>query len=387
MTVYAQKVGSYQPQMVRWALEKGIRSLGTALDQKRTAIIKPNIVRGASPGSGIVTHPVVVEAIIDALRDRGTEDIIIGELSAIGVDTLEAFETSGYNELARNKNVRLADLSTMPARAIPWKYGTLNVPRAILEADLYVNVAKMKTHFHTGVTLSLKNQWGLLPRVVRQRGHQQGLHEAMVELAKVVSPHLVVIDGIEGMEGMGPTNGKKIHSRVLAVGQDMLEVDVACCNLMGMDPHRIKHLEIAYQQGLWNEDPVFVGGDPPRVPTFQPADSGPRKMLNFYAWRNERSCALAEHAFEDAMHLAMHNPRYWFSFMPKFMAHLVFGRLDYIRGPEAEPPEKHGAVLWVCDCSKQFISRNGTVPVPGCPPRPEDILETIARMPLTRAPR
>lgn len=387
MAIYAQKVGSYQQQAVRNAIDNGLRALDIQLEGKRTAVIKPNLVHAGSPDHAVITHPVVVEALIDELQARGIERITIAERSAIEVDTMEAFEIAGYSSMARRKDVALADLSKLPRSKMQWKYGSLDVPQEILDADLYVSVPKMKTHCHATVTLSVKNQWGLLPPPVRQQGHQSGLHEALIELSKVIKPHLILVDGIEGMEGLGPTEGTKIHSRVLVMGDNMYETDVACCQLMGIDPHLPEHLQLAFEQGLWQGDPTFVGGEAPRVPRFALPPDGPRKMLNFYAWRNGRACSMAERVFEEAFQLALHNPRYWFTFMPKFIGHSVLGRLDYIRGVGAEPPDDHGAVLWVCDCSRQFISNNGTVVVPGCPPRPEDVLEAITRMPIQRAHR
>lgn len=387
MAVYAQKVGGYTPEAIQIAFERGLKELGVCLDGKRTAVIKPNLVRPPKADNAMVTHPAVVEAVVDALRGHGFQKITVAERSSIGVNTMEAFERAGYRSLAERKNVTLADMSTMPARQVPWRYGSLEIPVEMLDADLYVAVPKMKTHFHTTVTLSIKNQWGLLPPAMRQHCHQCGLHEALIDLAKATRPHLIVMDGIEGMEGEGPTAGSKVMSRVLVVGQDLFEMDVACCRLMGIDPHIVRHLQIAYSEGLWQKEPVFVGGSPPRVPAFKLPSEGPKRRLNFYAWRNDRACSLGEHAFEKALHVALHNPRYWFTFMPKFFMHVVLGRMDLIRGPDAEPPPEHGAVLYLCDCTKTYVSRNGTVPVPGCPPRPEDVLAAITRMPVQKVRR
>jgi uncharacterized protein (DUF362 family) len=386
MAVYVQKVAAYDPGLIRAAFENGLQGLSIDLSGKRTAFLKPNLVRASRPNTAIVTHPVVVEGLIDALQAHGITDITVGELSSIGVDTMHAFDVAGYAEMAKRKGVRLVDLSTLPAKPVPWKYGLVDLPQDAVDADIYISVPKLKTHCHATVTLGTKNQWALLPYKIRQQGHQQNLHEYLVELGKAISPHITVVDGIEGMEGLGPTNGRKSQSRVLIMGDKLFETDAACCRLIGIDPHTSKHLQIAYDQGLWHDDPEFIGAVP-RVAAFEPPDPGPRKKLNLYAWRNDKTCALAEHVFEEAVHEAMHNPRYWPTFMPKFLGHVLFGRLDYVRGPNPPIPDEHGAVLWLCDCSKQYISNNGTVAVHGCPPKTEDVIRAISKMPITRPHR
>ena len=106
----------------------------------------------------------------------------------------------------------------------------------------------------------------------------------------------------------------------------------------------------------------------------------PKKILNFYSWKNYRACAEDEHSFEEAIHFAMKSPKYWFTFFPKFLYFVLFKRLDLLRGREAKVPEGAGRIICSGDCCKDIPSGNGVYHVPGCPPRPEDIVKTIIRM-------
>jgi len=218
----------YDVKHLEQKIGDAIKHIGLNLQNKKTAVLKPNIVIPAKPGSGIITHPSVVEAIINVLRKQGVEEIIIGEGPSLGADETKAFEISDYSKLARKKNVKLINLNKTERVKLKWKYGVIKLPKIILEADLYINIPKMKTHGQAVVSLAMKNQKGILSKEDKQRFHRLGLHEPLVELARVVTPDLVVVDGIEGMEGEGPINGKKKKAGVIVVGNNMVETDMVC---------------------------------------------------------------------------------------------------------------------------------------------------------------
>jgi hypothetical protein len=119
----------------------------------------------------------------------------------------------------------------------------------------------MKTHMHTQVTLSIKNMKGVLWRREKARFHQlqseknitQGDKEldiAIADMACVLPPHLAVIDGTVGMEGMGPAYGKKKKMGVIVVGDNALSTDAIAARLMGFDPELVPHLRLSAKRGL-----------------------------------------------------------------------------------------------------------------------------------------
>lgn len=85
----------------------------------RKVLVKPNAGRAASPGEGVTTHPSVVEATIDHLREMGATDIVIGESCIFGVDPEEAFRATGMREVSENKGVTLVDLDRFEPMEIP----------------------------------------------------------------------------------------------------------------------------------------------------------------------------------------------------------------------------------------------------------------------------
>ncbi|HET9482231.1 MAG TPA: DUF362 domain-containing protein [Candidatus Polarisedimenticolia bacterium] len=388
MPVHFESVGAYRVDAIESAVERSLDRLGVELSGRRSAFLKPNIVRPAKPSSAVVTHPAVTEAVIRVLRRRGLTDIRVGEASSVGVDVEHAFDVSGYRAMAQRLGVPLLNLNDVERRELKWMFGRLRLPRVALDSDLYINLPKMKTHFHTTVTLGVKNQKGLLLPEDKQFDHLEvRLHPALAEYARLARPHLTIIDGIVGMEGEGPTKGVPKETGVLAIGDDIYETDFACARFMGVDPTKVAHLAYAVERGLLS----LPGGDAAALPvtgeafearrsTFDLPKDEPKKIMNFYGWMNHRACAECEHAVEHAFQLAARNPRYWFNFVPKMAWLMMFDRVDLLRGREAKVPQGHGKLLLVGDCTQRLASEYGVDYVKGCVPKPEDVIRRVLEM-------
>ena len=225
-------------------------------------LIKPNAGRCARPGSGVTTSPQVVAAVIDILRERGAGRIAIGESPITGVDTAEAFETTGIAAIAREREVELIDFDAGRAVDIEVPGGeavsTLKVCEPVLEADVVISVPVMKMHMHTQATLGIKNMKGALWRRSKVKLHQlppcanglKSLDVAIADLATVLRPDLTVIDGTTAMEGLGPSAGTARRADVVIAGADPVACDAVAARLMGLDPQEVVHLMLAAGRGV-----------------------------------------------------------------------------------------------------------------------------------------
>ncbi len=382
MTVFFDDVKRYHQPSLRASIARALYDLDVDVKGKKSAFIKVNIVRPARPSSCVVTHPAVVEALIHVLRESGIHQITIGEGPAAGVDVDAAFKKSGYLRLTQKLNVPLLDLHQAPRVQKEWEHGFLELPVDLMENDFYINVSKMKTHYHTGITLSVKSQQGLLTPEAKKANHKEhDLHLSLISIAKAIKPDLVIIDGIDSMEGEGPTTGQKKHTEVIVYGNDPFETDIACCQFMGVSPSQVQHLHQAIQQGLANPEPEIRGEAFSQHRTkFKMPSPKPKQILNFYSWKNYHACAEDDHCFEEAIHLALVRPKYWFRFFPKFIYFVLFKRFHLLRGKKAKIPKDPGRILCIGNCSQEVAEEIGAYFVPGCPPKPEDILKTISRM-------
>ena len=229
--------------------------------KNKRVLLKPNVGRNVQPETGITTHPQVVAAAIDAFRESGA-DVAVGESPITGVAALDAFEDSGITTVAGRRNCPLIDMDVR-------RYVTLEIPdgvairslklcREIVEYDIIVSIPVMKTHMHTGVTLSVKNMKGCLWRrskvdlhmLPQLSGHEEKpLNIAIADMSSVLRPHLSIIDGTIGMEGLGPSAGKPKALGVVLVGVDAFATDSLACGIMGISAYDVPHLRMGAQRG------------------------------------------------------------------------------------------------------------------------------------------
>jgi len=374
VTVFLDTIRRYDVGRIERSLSETLSAIGTDFSGRRTAVIKPNLVVAVRPRTAIVTHPAVVEAVVNVLRRRGLEEIAIAEGPGVGSVTETVFEKTGYRGLADRLGVRLIDFNTAERREREWKYGKLAVPAVLEDADLYVNVPKLKTHGYTTVTLSLKNHKGMLAEEDKKLDHHLGLHDPLAQQARLRPPDLVVVDGIVGMHHDGPLNGRPLRAGVFAVGTNMVEVDGAVARLMGFDPREILHLKIAESEGLGTLDPEVVGTAPQlRV---VPANEEYGKLLNIYSWRDCTACSMCIDSFTAGVRLVARSPRYWFTLAPKLAYWGILGGLHVIQGREARLPGRAGRVICLGKCTAGLARSEGLTHIPGCPPT----AETVARV-------
>jgi len=227
----------------------------------KRVLLKPNAGRLAQAGEAVTTDPRVVAAAIDAFREVGA-DVAIGESPIVGVNTFEAFDTCGIAAVARQRQCPLIDMNERPGVDVKVPDGlaidTLKLCSEVLDFDLIVSIPVMKMHMHTGVTLAVKNMKGCLWRRSKVKLHmlppvegydEKPLNIAISDLAGVLRPHLSIIDGTVGMQGLGPSAGEAKELGVVVVGADAFAVDAVACRLMGTDAKDIPHLAISAKRG------------------------------------------------------------------------------------------------------------------------------------------
>ncbi len=376
MSVYLEKQPRYDAAELRGKLEAGLSAIG-ADPRGRTAVIKPNLVNQFGAKSGTTTHPDVVEAVYWMLRDRGFSEITIADGPSINRPVDEVFETSGMRALSERLGTPLVDLNQAPRRNVPWRYGELPLPDVILDADCYVNVPKMKTHVRCGVTLSLKNQQGICDYDEKRNNHKRGVDEPLGELGKILKPNLIVLDGVEGMEGNGPTHGNRNAPGTFAVGNDPVEFDTVLAQVMGFTVDEVPMIAYATETPC---EPVIHGLsiDEARVPFKRPSQGEYQKLMGLRIWSNVRSCNGCDLHVTIAKEAMMSKPRAMIKYGPSLLSRIMFGRVDVLKGEQSHVPDDHGKLVLIGDCVADLAEEYEGTFVPGCPPDPEAILDALA---------
>jgi uncharacterized protein (DUF362 family) len=218
-------------------------------------VIKVNLCTIAS--SPVTTSAESVEkAINNILNINPDAKIKIVESDATALKVDNAFKRLGYFEI---KNAEVVNLSKDDAVKVDINglvIATLNVPLTLYECDCLINMARLKTHVFTKVSLGTKNLFGLIPGKDKESLHPH-IDKILVDLMRYYRPSLTIIEGNMGMEGRGPTDGQIRHDDVLITGDDVLSTDIVASSYMGIK--NVPHLELAKKVMGMKE--ILISGD------------------------------------------------------------------------------------------------------------------------------
>ena len=221
--------------------------------------IKPNIVFWTKavpfPKWGVITTSRVVEDMIVLLKERGIDDITIGEgtVTMNPGDTqtpAHAFETLGYGKLKQKYGIKYMNIFERPFKKLDLGDGVeLGFNSDVLESDFVVDLPVMKAHNQTVVSLGIKNLKGLIDIPSRKRCHNttpgKDLHFWVSKLADPMPPIFTLQDGIFTNErGPGP-DGRLLRTDLLVASADILSADIAGAAILGYSPDQVPHLEHA----------------------------------------------------------------------------------------------------------------------------------------------
>ncbi len=350
----------------------------------KRVLLKPNIGRMAKAGSGIITHPQVTAAAIDAFREAGAQ-VAIGESPITGVKTLEAFEVSGTAAIARERNCPLIDMDARKfvATALPEgvAINQLKLCPEVLEYDLIVSIPVMKMHMHTGVTLAIKNMKGCLWRRSKVQLHMlppvegsdvKPINIAIADMAWALRPHLSIIDGTTGMEGLGPSAGAPIDMNAVLVSADAFAADAVACRLMGTRPEDVPHLAIGAERGYGTIDLDRIDVTPHDWKRFGTDFAPPPSILDInypnVTILDENSCSACQSTL--MLFLKRYGDRILDYFPDQNKVHMAIGK-----GHDDVPADT------VCIGNCMFKHKDTGIFIKGCPPVGSEILSAISGHP------
>jgi len=241
----------------------------------KTVLLKPNLV-DYIPGNYVNTHPLLVSAAVECFRRLGAAAVVVGEGPGHQRDTDLVLFESGMADVLHQQTVRFVDLNRdelvrTPLLAGYSDLGHLWLPRTILEADFVVSMPKVKAHHWSGVTLSMKNMFGIVPGAKygwpKNILHWEGIDRTILDICATVPVHFVIADAIVAMEGNGPLNGKPRALGQIVLADDPVAADATCARMMGLDPDKVAHIRAGAQfLGNSSFERIDQLGEPVRPP-------------------------------------------------------------------------------------------------------------------------
>jgi uncharacterized protein (DUF362 family) len=249
--VMIRKAASYEEDFLALIYES-LKEFRLPVKDK-TVLLKPNLV-GLDPRGVTNTHPAVIAATREAFLKLGATRVLIGDGPAMDRDTQAIVESVRLEEFTGKLGKDFCDLNIdeverveLETRATRLK--ELFLPRTVLGVDFLVSMAKLKTHHWAGVTLTMKNMFGVVPGSCygwpKNVLHWAGIDGSILDINASARPDFAIVDGVLGMEGNGPVQGTPKHAGVLLFGDDPISVDATGCRVMGLLPEKVAYLNSA----------------------------------------------------------------------------------------------------------------------------------------------
>jgi len=252
---------TYEPDAVRQAVTAVLAPLGGIgrfVRPGMRVLLKPNLLTPADLERAITTHPAVVQAVAELVREAGGTVLVGDSPGGPSRDGSYVWQKTGMAEAAERTGASLVLFE-----GVVWK--RLNghdyfIARPLFEADLVINLPKLKTHVLTRLTGAVKNLFGTIPGTRKREVHcrapgVQDFSQALVDVLELTRPGLTLMDGVVGQEGHGPgMGGTPRRYGCLAASADPVALDTVIARALGYRPGEVLHLAQASARGLGVSD-------------------------------------------------------------------------------------------------------------------------------------
>lgn len=265
------RCSSYQLEQVGSAVERALGLLGgmgAFVRPGQRVLLKPNLLSARTPDQAVTTHPAVVEAVIKLVKEAGGIPLL-GDSPAGAVRSLEEFwATTGMLEVCRRHSVELVSFERSGVCLKELNGRKYHLAKPAAEAEVIINLPKLKTHSLTMMTGAVKNMYGVIPGLRKSNYHKQApkpwdFSSLLADVYALARPGLNIVDAVVGMEGFGPSAGNPRNLGFILAGGDGVAVDATATHLLARRPLDIPTTRLAYQRGLGEArlDRIEVVGD------------------------------------------------------------------------------------------------------------------------------
>ncbi|MBI9095810.1 MAG: DUF362 domain-containing protein [Sphaerochaeta sp.] len=233
---------NYDQKKVDIAVEQACLAANMPSVAGKRVLLKPNVLSDAKEDRCITTNTAVVRAVIHLLKKQGAKEILLGDSPGLQGPSFVP-KACGLDRVCKDEGVKWVDFTQNPkTKSVPYtRSKSLPFASILEEVDLLFSLPKLKTHQLMYSTGAVKNLFGLVPGLYKSPCHvlfptRELFASLMVGILSLVKPSFSIMDGIIGMEGPGPANGKPRHMGLILAAEDALSLDYAQAVVMGYDP-------------------------------------------------------------------------------------------------------------------------------------------------------
>lgn len=248
---------SYELDALRQSLETVLEPLGgmrAFVKPGDRVLLKPNLLTGARPGNECTTRAELVYCVAQLVQAAGGFPFL-GDSPAFGSARGVAI-ANGYLPFLDELNVPIVELQGQRYQTVSEAFNHLLLCKEAMDADVVINLPKVKSHVQLTLTLGVKNLFGCVPGKMKAWWHMEAGKDSarfgtmLVETARAIAPNLTIMDGIVGHEGNGPSRGEPRPLGVLGASSDVFALDRALVEILQADPAAIPTVAASQRLGL-----------------------------------------------------------------------------------------------------------------------------------------
>ncbi len=247
-----------------------IGGLEKYVKKRQKVLLKVNLLQPGTPEKSITTHPAVVDAMCRLLGEIGA-DIWIGDSSGPFLPdvTERSLDLSGIRAVGRKHKAKILNFDKCTKKEIIRRDNRILkkiiTVKPVVEADLIISMPKLKTHLLTRYTGAVKNMYGSMPGKEKPMGHriaksQDDFANVILDIYQTIRPELALMDGIVGMEGTGPSHGRKKRAGIIMASNDPLAMDIVAAGMMGFRKNEVRTNTLGIRRGLTDPSKIEVIG-------------------------------------------------------------------------------------------------------------------------------
>lgn len=237
-------------------------------------LVKPNLLGPAAPDEAILTHPRIVRLTVEYALEHGAASVQVSDSPAMGTFK-RVLKTSGIAAALDGLEVTCRELKSSRLVDVGEPFGRIELAEDVLDADVVINLPKLKTHSQMLLTLGVKNLFGCVVGLRKPEWHFRAgvdlekFAMLLVRISQRIRPAITLLDGVLGLHGAGPgKGGKPIHLGFILGSRDPVALDRTVCKLLGIPPLELFTNRAAVEVGLSN-GPAEIQGDLPSISGFE----------------------------------------------------------------------------------------------------------------------
>lgn len=269
-TIVIRKIPVYEHKLLKEAFSQTLEESRIGSLKGKKILLKPNLLLRKTPELAVTTHPAVVRAVAESLKERGAE-VHLGD-SPGGINNLSSYQkiltTTGILDACKEYSIEPVFFDIYKKDVLVG--GKLNAKLEVTnirgEYDLIVNLPKFKTHGFMGITAAVKNLFGFVVGISKAQCHlrfteKEVFADMLIDLAIYVNPALTFIDAVEAMDGRGPSAGRVFKAGFVAGGTNIFELDDLLGKIAGISEERMPTVKASRKLKLSKPEDIKVIGE------------------------------------------------------------------------------------------------------------------------------